>query len=103
MFETLVLGQMIRKYANSGRRENIYFYRDHQGLEIDFVIPVGDKLRLFECKYQEDPQSVKIFKSFKRSFGESKVLSESVITPNRNKRVSKEGYKIIDCVELSEL
>jgi predicted AAA+ superfamily ATPase len=41
LFETLTLGQMIRKYSNNLRAPNIYFFRDHQGHEVDFVIPAA--------------------------------------------------------------
>ena len=48
LFETLALGQMVRAYTNQGRRPVLYFYRDHEGHEVDFVIPVGEKLKLLE-------------------------------------------------------
>ena len=41
LFETLALGQIVRAYANQGRRPVLYFYRDHEGHEVDFVIPAG--------------------------------------------------------------
>ena len=43
LFETLALGQLVRAYANQGRRGALYFYRDHEGHEVDFVVPVGRK------------------------------------------------------------
>ncbi len=42
---------MLRWHSNRGRPHEIYFYRDHYGHEVDFVIPQGEGLRLFECKW----------------------------------------------------
>ncbi|MCG8557578.1 MAG: ATP-binding protein, partial [Proteobacteria bacterium] len=55
MFETLVLGQIVRWFTNRGLSPNVYFYRDHYGVEVDFVIPVADRLKLIECKWSETP------------------------------------------------
>jgi hypothetical protein len=37
--------------VNSGRRRELYHFRDQQGLEVDFVVPGGDRrLTLIEAK-----------------------------------------------------
>ena len=51
-FETLVLGEMIRNFCNRGLSENLYYFRDNRGNEIDFLIPEGNKVSLYECKWQ---------------------------------------------------
>jgi predicted AAA+ superfamily ATPase len=99
-FETLVLGQIIRWYANRGMADRVYFYRDHQGTEVDFIVPAGNQLRLYECKYSEDPPAVKAFQQLTRLFGEKKILSQSIITPYRGCRKSKHGAWVEDAVEL---
>ena len=50
-FETFCLGQLLRKFKSQGRTAGIYFFRDSQGNEIDFIIPEGDRLSLYECKW----------------------------------------------------
>jgi hypothetical protein len=36
---------------NSGRSRQLYYFRDQQGLEVDFLVPAGDrKLILLEAK-----------------------------------------------------
>ena len=102
-FETLVLGQMIRWFANQGMEERIYFYRDHQGTEVDFVIPVGKQLKLYECKYSEDPGPVKAFAQLGHLFGKNRIISKSVITPVRGYRNTKDGTLIEDCSKLKSL
>ncbi len=51
LFETHVLGQMLKWWANRGLAPNVFFFRDHHGHEVDFVVPVGNRLKLFECKW----------------------------------------------------
>ncbi len=103
LFETLALGQIIRRFARQGREERVYFYRDHQGTEVDFVVPVGNQLKLYECKYSEDPAPVKAFQRLQNLFGEKRIFSQSVITPNRGCRKGREGGWVEDCVGLKSL
>src|SRR5262249_20631082 len=49
-FECQVLAQMVRWYANRGQPPSIFYFRDHSGNEVDFVIPVGDRLKMIEAK-----------------------------------------------------
>jgi hypothetical protein len=39
VFETHVLGQIVRHFANQSGRRGVYFHRDHHGHEVDFLIP----------------------------------------------------------------
>lgn len=103
LFETLVLGQIIRWFSNQGMEERIYFYRDHQGTEIDFVIPIGRRLKLYECKYAEDPGPVKSFSQMERFFGPERIHSKSVITPVQSSRKTKEGVLIESCANIKSL
>ncbi len=37
--------------SDAGRRKELYYFRDQQGLEVDFILPVGDRhLRLIDAK-----------------------------------------------------
>jgi hypothetical protein len=41
----------VKAQVNSGRRREIYYFRDQQGLEVDFLVPSpGGGLRLIEAK-----------------------------------------------------
>jgi len=90
---------MLRWYSNRGRAPDIYFYRDHQGREVDFVVPVGDKLKLFECKWSETPGTrVKGFEEISRLIGGENVLDRTIVTPARGSRQLR-GLYIGDSVE----
>ena len=51
LFEGFVASEIVKQQLNGGRRKEIYYFRDHQGLEIDLVVPTGDRaLTLIEAK-----------------------------------------------------
>lgn len=51
LFEGFVAGEIIKAQANAGRRKELYYVRDQQGLEVDFIAPVkGGGVRLIEAK-----------------------------------------------------
>ena len=51
-FETLALGEMVKNFCNQGLSENLHYFRDDRGNEVDFLVPEGDKVSLYECKWQ---------------------------------------------------
>lgn len=51
LFEGFVASEILKSQVNGGRRRDLYYFRDQQGLEVDFVVPVrGRKLLLLEAK-----------------------------------------------------
>ncbi len=51
LFEGFVASEMVKAQLNAGRRRELYYFRDEQGLEVDFVLPGrGGGLSLVECK-----------------------------------------------------
>lgn len=51
VFEGFVASEIAKAQLNRGRRRELYFFRDEQGLEVDFVVPAGPaRLLLLEAK-----------------------------------------------------
>ncbi|MGI8957524.1 MAG: ATP-binding protein [Chthoniobacterales bacterium] len=51
LFEGFIAGEIVKAQLNAGRRRELYYFRDQQGLEVDFVVPgKGGGLRLVEAK-----------------------------------------------------
>ena len=51
LFESFVASEISKAQLNAGKRRDIYYFRDRQGLEVDFLIPLGNKrLALIEAK-----------------------------------------------------
>jgi uncharacterized protein len=50
IFETFVVSEMLKNRLNSGSRNNLYFWRDRAGHEVDVIIEEGQKLVPVEIK-----------------------------------------------------
>lgn len=51
IWEGFVAAEIVKQQLNAGRRRELYYFRDQQGLEVDFVVPLGNAhLALVECK-----------------------------------------------------
>lgn len=51
LFEGFIAGEIVKAQVNAGRRRELYYFRDQQGLEVDFVTPAKNGgLRLIEVK-----------------------------------------------------
>ena len=51
IFEGFVASEIVKHQINCGKRREIYYFRDQQGLEVDFIVPVGnEKLLVMEAK-----------------------------------------------------
>ncbi len=58
LFENLFFNELYRQATLQQIQKSIYFYRDKNNLEIDFVIEQGNKLHLIEVKSSEYPKEV---------------------------------------------
>jgi predicted AAA+ superfamily ATPase len=47
IFEGFVASEIVKHQLNAGRRKEIYYFRDHQGLEVDLLVPTGDRVLTF--------------------------------------------------------
>jgi len=51
LFEGFIAGEIVKSQLNAGRRRELYYFRDEQGLEVDFVAPgKAGTVRLVEAK-----------------------------------------------------
>ncbi|MFN0172315.1 MAG: ATP-binding protein [Bryobacteraceae bacterium] len=51
IFEGMIAAEVLKSQANAGRRREIYYFRDQQGLEVDFLVPAPNGgVLLLECK-----------------------------------------------------
>ena len=51
LFEGFVAAEILKNQANRGMRKELYYFRDQQGLEVDFLLPRPNaSLWLVECK-----------------------------------------------------
>ncbi|MFH0939464.1 MAG: ATP-binding protein [Planctomycetota bacterium] len=50
MFETMILGELMRQSSNMGEQPRIYYWRTSYGEEVDFIVERGGKIILIEAK-----------------------------------------------------
>jgi predicted AAA+ superfamily ATPase len=50
LFENLVVGEALKSRTNAGKVPNLYFFRDHNGNEIDLLYPDGNRVIPIEIK-----------------------------------------------------
>jgi len=56
LFEGFVAAEIAKAQANAGRRRQLWYFRDQQGLEVDFIVPGrGGAMRLLEVKATRTP------------------------------------------------
>jgi predicted AAA+ superfamily ATPase len=55
LFETFVVGEVIKSYANAGREAPVFFYRDRAGKEIDLLIVQNGVIYPLEIKKHANP------------------------------------------------
>jgi uncharacterized protein len=62
IWETFVLGQILRARGTTASAAQIFFWRDVHGTEVDFLIEQNGRVRLIEAKWTEtlgDPRALK--------------------------------------------
>jgi uncharacterized protein len=58
IFEGAVAAEIVKAQINQGQRRELYYFRDQQGLEVDFIIPVpGGAYALIEAKASRSPHA----------------------------------------------
>jgi predicted AAA+ superfamily ATPase len=51
LFEGFIASEIVKSQVNHGRRRELYYFRDEQGLEVDFLVPGrSGAVTLIECK-----------------------------------------------------
>jgi predicted AAA+ superfamily ATPase len=50
LFESFVVSELLKQRFNRGKNENLYFFRDSKGLEIDVVLDFGREIEQVEIK-----------------------------------------------------
>lgn len=72
IFEGLVASEILKSQVNQGRRKELYYFRDQQGLEVDFLFPdKRGRLWMAECKASKTvkPSMARPMESLRESMG----------------------------------
>lgn len=81
IFEGAVAAEIVKAQINQGRRRELYYFRDQQGLEVDFIVPVsGGAYLLVEAKATRSPHPglanpmLSLARAWNASAGKRKLL-----------------------------
>jgi len=55
IFEGLIISEALKVFSMKGKRADIFFWRSHDGLEVDLIIQIGTKLYPIEIKLTATP------------------------------------------------
>jgi predicted AAA+ superfamily ATPase len=86
LFEGFVAAEILKNQVNKGMRKELYYFRDQQGLEVDFLLPRPNAgLWLIECKAGRTirPAMAAPLLSLRRALGER---SKRLIIVHRKSR-----------------
>jgi hypothetical protein len=100
-YETYAFGQLLRSLHNRGKADEIYYFRDKDGREIDFLIPEGNRLHLYECKWNDDSGRLpKNVDRLKPVFGEENICQVTTITTTPEKTRINDTFSVSNVVNL---
>jgi len=73
LFEGMIISETYKAFYNKGKRPDIYFWRSHDGLEIDMLIQTQGKIYPIEIKLTAPPtlNHIKPIDRFKKMAGNS--------------------------------
>lgn len=84
LFETLVVTDLFKRFLHAGQMPSLYFLRTRDGLEVDLVLEVGQKLHLIEIKSsmtivpKHAGSLLRAMGDLKKSVGSAAIISRSL-------------------------
>jgi predicted AAA+ superfamily ATPase len=109
LFENFTASEIVKAQVNGGRRKELYYFRDRQGLEVDFLVPGKNyKLILIEAKASRtlSPALAAPMARLKKSISRYTVESFIVHLPSKTLtkwRALGGGVHSISCDEISKI
>ncbi|MBV6493967.1 MAG: hypothetical protein LDLANPLL_01991 [Turneriella sp.] len=97
-FENHVVSEAYKAMLNTTGIQNLFYYRDHYGKEVDLVFAKGSSLHLLECKTSENPEkNTAGFIEIEKLIGQEKVLSKTILVPEHGRiKIPETGVTICD-------
>ena len=94
LFENMVITEMLKSRFNSGRRSNLFFYRDKGQHEVDIIQEFGNEMRAFEIKSatQIHPDFYRNLKYFKKLYGDTVLSTQVIYDGEQEFDIPNEGY-----------
>jgi len=101
IFETYALGQLLRSLHNQGLADELYYFRDKDGREVDFLIPEGNLLNLYECKWQDESGEIPAnIRKIMKIFGEENIKQICTLTTTTQNTPMNHTFRVSNVIDL---
>ena len=92
LFENMVISELVKSKYNQAKDNNLYFFRDNNGHEVDVIIPEANGLKAIEIKSGQTVLS-DFFKGldFFQKVSKDALLSRHVIYGGKDKQKRNQG------------
>ncbi|MEW6218896.1 MAG: ATP-binding protein [Thermodesulfobacteriota bacterium] len=101
LFESLVVAEMLKKRFNAGQPDNLYFFRDSKGNEVDLVLDHGQEIDLIEVKGAQTVAS-DLFKGLRFLEGLSGRARRSCLVYGGSGHRVQEGVEVVGWQALAD-
>jgi predicted AAA+ superfamily ATPase len=102
IWETFVLGQILRARVAAGSAAQVFFWRDTHGTEVDFLIEQNARVRLVEAKWTEvvvEPRTLKPLLTVRDLFGDRAAAEHWVASRTQHPHApGTSGVRLINAI-----
>src|SRR5882724_10980938 len=103
LYEGFVAAEILKSQVNQGGRKELYYFRDHQGLEVDFLLPRPNAgLWLIECKAGKTvrPAMAAPLLALRRTMGKRSIRLIVVHGKSRSAQATRAVARGVEAIEL---
>jgi len=94
IFEGFAASEIMKRQLHSGKNKALYYFRDQQGLEVDFIVPLdGNRIALIESKATRTPLPQMARPLQRLAAGMHKYKTESYVLCRKRKEA--DGIKTV--------
>jgi predicted AAA+ superfamily ATPase len=104
VWETFVLGQILRTRATTGSAAQVFFWRDTHGTEVDFLIEQNGRVRLIEAKWTEtlgDPRALRPLFRVRDLLGDQAAPEHWIASRARHPHSPVPGVRLINAASFT--
>jgi predicted AAA+ superfamily ATPase len=106
LFESFVASELLKMQVNRGKRRELYYFRDRQGLEVDFLVSLGNRrVVLLEAKASQTlhPRMAASMQRLKRAMPAYRTKSFVVHLPSKKPPMLHSLAESVSALTISEL
>ncbi len=114
IFEGLVAAEIVKAQVNAGKRRELYYFRDQQGLEVDFVVPgKNGSMHLIEAKASRTAKPDmtvpmrRLSEAWKKHHGTKREVTCTLVhrpaKASGTSRAIAEGVQVVSFKQLGEM